>query len=87
MKRGRKSKQKEKKQNLAFVFPPGLSKRIKNLQQDLEAKSAGEVLVKAISLLEISIGRKLEIKDDEDKRKWEIDEFEDLSRTVEIKDS
>ena len=72
-------------QNLAFVFPEGLSRRIKALQSDMKVKSASEVLVKAISLLELSIGRKLEIRDSKADQKWEVDEFENYERRVEIK--
>ena len=73
-------------QNLAFVFPEGLSRRIKALQDDMNARSAGEVLVKAISLLELSIGRKVEIKESKgDGGRWEVDEFEDYNRRVDIK--
>ncbi|MBD3281000.1 hypothetical protein GF389_05820 [Candidatus Dojkabacteria bacterium] len=81
----KKSKNKDKDKNLAFVFPNGLSKRIKALQTDMKANSAGEVLVKAISLLELSIGRRIEIKDKQTESKWEVDEFEDYERRVDIK--
>lgn len=80
-----KTDNQKSEQNLAFVFPEGLSKRIKALQNDMKVKSASEVLVKAISLLELSIGRKVEIKDGKGEQKWEVDEFEDYDRRVEIK--
>lgn len=70
-------------ENLAFVFPPGLSKRIRKLQTDLGLKSASEVLVKALSLLEVSFGRTIEIKDKDEK--WEINEFEEYEKTVSIR--
>ncbi len=70
-------------ENLAFVFPPGLSKKIKRLQSDMNAKSAGEVLLKALALLELSLGRKVQIKG-ESSRKWEVDDFEELDRSVDI---
>lgn len=73
-----------KLENLAFVFPPRLSRKIKDLQKDMGAKSAGEVLIKAISLLEVSVGRKVEIQD-ENTQKWEIDEFEDHKKRVELR--
>ena len=76
---------KNKEENLAFVFPPGLSRKIKSLQKDIGANSAGEVLVKAISLLELSLGRKVEMKDQPNGNKWEIDEFEHSEKRIEIK--
>ncbi|MBN1331972.1 hypothetical protein JW978_03750 [Candidatus Dojkabacteria bacterium] len=76
---------KTEEKNLAFVFPEGLSRRIKALQNDMKVKSASEVLVKAISLLELSIGRKVELKDKNSEQKWEVDEFEEYKRRVEIK--
>jgi len=80
-----KEMQEQGEENLAFVFPPGLSKKIKRLQKDIDARSAGEVLIKAISLLEFTLGRKLEVKDDSQGNKWEIDEFEQSEKRVEIK--
>lgn len=74
------------KNNLAFVFPPELSKRIKRLQKDMASESAGEVLIKAISLLELSLGRKLEISEG-DNKKWEVDEFSKHQKAVEIRNS
>lgn len=64
-----------KDENLAFVFPPNQSKRIKALQKKLGVNSAGEVLMKALALLEITAGKKVEIRG-KDKTTYEIQDID-----------
>ncbi len=59
-------------ENLAFVFPPSLSRRLKYLQSKMNAKSPGEVIIKALTLLELSMDKKIELSDKKE-RKWEVE--------------
>lgn len=60
------------KENLAFVFPASLSNRLKLIQSKMDAKSPGEVIAKALTLLELSLDKKIELSDDT-QRKWEVE--------------
>lgn len=70
--------------NVTVMFPEGLTKRIKRLQERMGMDSAGEVLVKALSLLEISVGRTIEVKDKNASHRWEIDEFRKFEKITKI---
>ena len=70
------------KGNIAVVLPKKLTKKVLALQKKLNLKSPGEVILKALSLLELSIGRKIELKDKEET--LEINSFEDLRQSIKL---
>lgn len=70
--------------NIAFAFPKNLTKKVLKLQKELGLKSPGEVILKALSLLELSIGRKVELKDKDDT--LEISSFEDLRQSIKLEE-
>ena len=71
------------KGNLAVALPKRLTQKVVELQKQLGLKSPGEVILKALSLLELSMGRKVELKDREDT--LEIKSFEDLRQSIKVK--
>jgi hypothetical protein len=72
------------KGNLAVALPEKLSKKVRKLQEQMDLKSPGEVILKALSLLELSMGRKVELKDDDDT--FEIKSFEGLKQSIKLDD-
>lgn len=70
------------KGNLAIALPEKLSKKVKNLQKSLGLKTPGEVIVKAISLLELSMGRKVKMSDNDES--IEINSFKGLRQSIKI---
>lgn len=72
------------KGNIAIVLPKKLSKRVIALQKKLHLKSPGEVIIKALSLLELSLGRKIELKDSE--KTLEIESFKNMRQSIKIED-
>ncbi|HEC64663.1 MAG TPA: hypothetical protein ENI23_05185 [bacterium] len=69
------------KDNLAFALPPKLSKDVKRMQKELKLSSPGAVIKKALSLLELSIGRTVKLES-KDKFEIEINDFEGYRQTV-----
>ncbi len=72
------------KGNVAVALPKKLSKRVMKMQKELDLKSPGEVVVRALSLLELSMGRKVELKDNEDT--LEINSFKKLRQSIKLED-
>lgn len=70
------------KGNLAVALPEKLTEKVIALQKKLNLKSPGEVILKALSLLELSMGRKVELKDKEET--LEIKSFEDLKQSIKV---
>jgi len=68
--------------NIAFALPENLSKKIIELQKEMNLKTPGEVILKALSLLELSMGREVEIKDEE--KKYRIKSFENYRQSIKI---
>lgn len=72
------------KGNIAVALPEELSKQVVELQKKLKLKSPGEVIIKALSLLELSMGRKVELKDGDDTLR--INTFQDILQSIKIED-
>ena len=72
------------KGNIAIVLPKKLSKKVSEMQKEFGLKSPGEVLVKALSLLELSMGRKVELKDKDET--LNISSFEGLRQSVKVEE-
>jgi len=70
------------KGNLAIALPKKLTKKVVALQKQLGLKSPGEVILKALSLLELSIGRKVELRDDDET--LEIKSFQGLRQSIKV---
>lgn len=70
------------KGNLAVALPKRLTQKVIELQNQLGLKSPGEVILKALSLLELSMGRKVELTDSEET--LEIKSFEDLRQSIKV---
>ena len=70
------------KGNIAVALPKKLTKKVLGMQKDLNLKTPGEVIVKALSLLELSMGRKIELKNKKETLK--IDTFEGLRQSVKV---
>ncbi len=68
--------------NIAIALPKNLTKRVRLLQKQLGLKTQGEVILKALSLLEISMGRKIELKDKN--KTFEINTFENLKQSIKL---
>jgi len=68
--------------NIAFALPENLSKKIIELQKEMNLKTPGEVILKALSLLELSMGREVDIKDEE--KKYRIKSFENYMQSIKI---
>lgn len=67
----------------AFILPPKLSSKVDRIQKEMGLNEPGKVITKAIELLDISIGRKVILKDNS--KTFQIDDLEDYSKTREIK--
>ncbi|MBN2015229.1 hypothetical protein JW766_00140 [Candidatus Dojkabacteria bacterium] len=72
------------KGNLAVAFPKKLTETVVKLQKELGLKSPGEVILKALSLLELSMGRKVQLKDD--KETLEIKSLQGLKQSVKVEE-
>ena len=70
---------------IAVVLPENLSEKVEKLQKELELASPGEVILRALSLLELSMGRKVELKDSN--QTLEINEFKKLRQSIQISDN
>lgn len=75
---------KHNQDKLAFALPENLSKKVRSLQKKLDLKTPGDVIIKALSLLELSMGRKVELKDDDDTIR--IKSFEGMRQSIKIED-
>lgn len=69
---------------LVFALPPKLSKKVRELQEELDLNTPGEVVIKALSLLELSMGRNVELKDDDETIR--IKSFGKLRQSVTLDD-
>ncbi|MBU0976504.1 MAG: hypothetical protein ABIE03_02075 [Patescibacteria group bacterium] len=72
------------KGKLAVTFPRDLTRKIERIQKQMDLKTPGEVILKALSLLELSIGRKVELSDKGDT--FEINSFEHLRQSIKFED-
>ncbi len=70
--------------NVAFVLPPNLSKEVKRIQKEMQLSSPGKVIVKALALLQLSMGRKVKLE--EKKKELTIKDFESFNQTVTFDD-
>jgi len=72
----------DKDDKITFVAPRKVSSKIKQLQEQLKLDSPGEVLSMALSMLELALGREVELKDK--KGSYHISKFSKYHQTVEI---
>ena len=63
-----------------FVASKDLSEKIKKLQQELNLDSPGKVIAMALSLVELSLGREVELWDNE--KKIKISKFKNHRQTI-----
>lgn len=70
--------------NLAFALPENLSQKVKDLQKQLGLNTPGEVILKALSLLELSIGREVQMKDG--KETLQIQGFKNYRQSITLED-
>ena len=66
--------------NIAFVLPPKLSEEVKRIQKEMNLKSPGEVITKALALLQLSMGRR--VKFESNKEKLSINSFKGFNQTI-----
>jgi len=66
--------------NIAFVLPPKLSEEVKKIQKEMNLKSSGEVISKALALLQLSMGRKVRFESNDEK--LSIDSFKEYNQTI-----
>ncbi|MDD3647695.1 MAG: hypothetical protein PHS44_04315 [Candidatus Dojkabacteria bacterium] len=72
------------KGKLAVTLPRNLTRKIEDIQKQMDLKTPGEVILKALSLLELSMGRKVELKDKDET--FEIKSFENLRQSIKLDD-
>ena len=65
--------------NVAVVLPPKLSKEVKKIQKEMHLNSPGEVIAKGLSLLWLSMGRKVKLESG--RERLEIDDFKEFNQT------
>ncbi len=71
--------------NVAFVLPPNLSKEVKRMQKEMDLNSPGGVILKALALLQMSMGRKVKLE--EKKKQLVIKDFENFNQTVQFEEN
>lgn len=69
---------------LVFVADEDLSGRIKDMQKELNLKSPAEVIAMGLSLLELSVGRNIEIQEKD--KKYKIKDLAKYNQTFAIED-
>jgi hypothetical protein len=74
----------DKPKPIAFLADKELAKKIRSMQDTLHLKTPGEVVSRALSLMELSMGRKLELWDND--KKIKIDDFSKFNQTVIVED-
>ncbi|HEX9804865.1 MAG TPA: hypothetical protein VGA67_04230 [Candidatus Dojkabacteria bacterium] len=68
----------------AYILPPKLSSIVEKIQKELGLNEPGEVITKAIELLDYSIGRKVILEDKDKKRSIQIDSLKGFHETFDI---
>ncbi|KXK27338.1 MAG: hypothetical protein TR69_WS6001000213 [candidate division WS6 bacterium OLB20] len=68
----------------AFVPSSELNEKLKRLQEEMHLGSAAEVISLALSMLEISLGREVEVRDS--KHSYRISKFSRYNQTVTLDD-
>lgn len=70
----------------AFVASDKLMKRLKKLQEEMKLGTSAEVVSLALSLLEISMGREVELNDNSNKTKFRISNLAKYNQTISFDD-
>lgn len=70
--------------NIAYVLSPKMATKVEKIKTELGLKEPSEVLTKAIELLDLSMGRRVILKEKESRASWRIDDLEDFKQTVKV---
>ncbi len=70
----------------AYILPEKLEEKVQRIQKELGLKDSGQVLSKAIELLDVSIGRKVVLEEKKKDRSLHITDLEEYNQTVILND-
>lgn len=65
----------------AFILKPELADKVEKMKEEMGLKDSGEVLLKAIQLLDIALGRKVILKEKGNKKTIETEDFARFNST------
>ena len=65
----------------AFILKPPLAEKVEKMKEEMGLKDSGEVLLKAIQLLDIALGRKVILKEKGNKKTIETEDFARFNST------